>query len=188
MVSQRGTDRRGEFALASGRESLWVGMVEGRGGRSSWDMSRLRLKVWQRPAGLCRRVSSSHVGVAWRGVACLVMARSRAEDMPRARRSSLGVATARTVGGEAGDEGRSGMRRGLATKSGVQMGTKAVCSSMRGRVMMRDSEIHHPCRSKRAIKAHQRWSRGGSVSAESLGIRMCTSYQLPVPCTANQSP
>jgi hypothetical protein len=36
---------------------------------------------------------------------------------------------------------------------------KAVCS-MRGSVMKRDSETHHPCRSRRAIKAHQCWRDG----------------------------
>jgi hypothetical protein len=35
---------------------------------------------------------------------------------------------------------------------------KAVCS-MRGSVMKRDSETHHPCRSRRAIKAHQCWGK-----------------------------
>ena len=58
---------RGEFALASGRE--WVGRVSDRGGRSSWDMSRLSWKVWQRLRACVGVAPSRGSGVFGNGIA-----------------------------------------------------------------------------------------------------------------------
>jgi hypothetical protein len=124
---------RGEFALASGRE--WVGRVsdrtgQDRGGRSSWDMSRLSWKVWQRLRACVGVAPSRGRGVFGNGIA-------RSRNHKRWR-------LCRGCGGD-GAVGRrqemkkvglleSSVRSGLAASSGVQCADRrrryAVCEAV----------------------------------------------------------
>ena len=143
--------------------SLWLlegsGWVECRTGQG-WPVElgheQAKLESLATAAGLCRRRALTWAWRVWQWHSEVEEAQT-VEAMPRMRWRWRG-------GEEAGDE-ESGIVvvectvwPGCKQWCAVCRQKKAVCS-MRGSVMKRDSETHHPCRSRRAIKAHQCWGK-----------------------------